>query len=48
VELFVVMGTQNRVKSANKAIVGLLGAALLIGETVLVIFAFEWALGKTW
>jgi hypothetical protein len=35
-------------KTAKRTIIGLMGAALLIGETVLVIFAFEWILGKTW
>lgn len=34
--------------TGNKALIGFIGAALLVGETVLVIFAFEWLLGKTW
>ena len=35
-------------KTARKALTGLLGASVLLGETVLVIFIFQWVLGKTW
>lgn len=27
---------------------GLLGASLLVGETVIVVLFFEWVIGKSW
>lgn len=40
--------TPTELRAARKAVIGLIGASLLVAETVLVIIVFEWVIGKTW
>jgi hypothetical protein len=40
--------TPTELRAARKAVVGMIGASLLVAETVLVILLFQWVLGKTW
>lgn len=37
----------NDLKVARKTLVGMLGAALLLAETVLMVYIFRWVLGSS-
>ena len=40
--------TLTELRAAKRTVIGIIGAGILIAETVLTIFIFEWVLGKTW